>query len=245
MGAAANLPLDENQALTVEQLRATAPVESRTLVHVFDINGRPAHDILRFTATDYGSRGQLRDRRDGVQVLYMPGHKPAFLRFDSLDAMDRWVAEQGRHADTRKALESHFSLRDRQDNDVGFWSDFKSFITGDTRSNKGADSAIRYLASGYWDTVEGTVIDSANVRIHGDVFSVIKDATRERMSRDADVMIKSNGEVTRDTWLNDITVAAGLAAKFAVIGEPLAVGIAAATGLVVAELGVEQSISSW
>ena len=243
MGAAANLPLDENQALTVEQLRATAPVESQTRVHVFDINGRPADDILRFTATDYGSHGQLRDRRDGVQVLYMPGHKPAFLRFDSLDAMDQWVAEQGRHADTRKALQSHFSLRDRQDSDLGFWSDFKSFITGDSRSNKGADSAIRYLASGYWDTLEGTVIDSANVRIHGDVFSVIKDATRERMSRDADVMIKSNSEVTRDTWLNDLTVAAGLAAKFAVIGEPVAVGVAAATGLVESELGVEQSIT--
>ncbi|WP_178088140.1 dermonecrotic toxin domain-containing protein [Pseudomonas sp. GL93] len=243
MGAASNLPLDENQPLTVDQLRAMAPVEGRTLIHVFDINGLAAHDILRFTATDYGSHGQLRDRRDGVQVLYMPGHKPAFLRFDSLDAMDQWVAEQGRHADTRKALESHFSLRDRQDSDLGFWSDFKSFITGDTRSNKGADSAIRYLASGYWDTVEGTVIDSANVRIHGDVFSVIKDATRERMSRDADVMIKSNSEVTRDTWLNDLTVAAGLAAKFAVIGEPVAVGFAAATGLVEAELGVEQSIT--
>ncbi|WP_330210352.1 dermonecrotic toxin domain-containing protein [Pseudomonas sp. AM4(2022)] len=243
MGAASNLPLDENQPLTVDQLRAMAPVEGRTLIHVFDINGLAAHDILRFTATDYGSHGQLRDRRDGVQVLYMPGHKPAFLRFDSLDAMDQWVAEQGRHADTRKALESHFSLRDRQDSDLGFWSDFKSFITGDTRSNKGADSAIRYLASGYWDTVEGTVIDSANVRIHGDVFSVIKDATRERMSRDADVMIKSDSEVTRDTWLNDLTVAAGLAAKFAVIGEPVAVGFAAATGLVEAELGVEQSIT--
>ncbi|MGN7443374.1 dermonecrotic toxin domain-containing protein [Pseudomonas lactis] len=243
MGAAANLPLDENQALSVEQLRATASVEDRTRVHVFDINWRPAHDILRFTATDYGSHGQLRDRRDGVQVLYMPGHKPAFLRFDSLDAMDQWVAEQGRHADTRKALQSHFALRDRQDSDLGFWSDFKSFITGDSRSNKGADSAIRYLASGYWDTLEGTVIDSANVRIHGDVFSVIKDATRERMSRDADVMIKSKSEVTRDTWLNDLTVAAGLAAKFAVIGEPVVVGVAAAAGLVEAEVGVEQSIT--
>lgn len=243
MGAVSDLPQDEHHALTVDQLRAMAPVEGRTLVHVFDINGLAANDILRFTATDYGPHGQLRDRRDGVQVLYVPGHLPAFLRFDSLDAMDQWVGEQGRHVDTRKALESHFSLRDRQDSDLGFWSDFKSFITGDSHANKGVDSAIGYLASGYWDTVEGTVIDSANVRIHGDVFSVMKDATRQRMAHDADVMIKSDSEVTRDTWLNDVTVAAGLAAKFAVMGEPLAVGIAAATGLVEAELGVELSIT--
>ncbi len=243
MGAASNLPLDEHQAMTVDQLRAMAPVEGQTRIHVFDINGFPANDILRFTATDYGTYGQLRDRRDGVQVLYVPGHKPAFLRFDSLSAMDQWVGEQGRHVDTRKALESHFCLRDRQDSDLGFWSDFKSFITGDSRANKGVDSAIGYLASGYWDTLEGTVIDSTNVRIHGDVFSVMKDATRERMSRDADVMIKSDSEVTRDTWLNDLTVAAGLAAKFAVVGEPIVVGIAAATGLVEAELGVEKSIT--
>ncbi|AKA80661.1 dermonecrotic toxin domain-containing protein [Pseudomonas synxantha] len=243
MGAASNLPLADNQALTVEQLRAQAPVKGVVLTHLLDINGLPANDILRFTAIDDGPARQLRDRRDGVQILYIPGHQPAFLRFDSLTAMDQWVAAQGRDADKRKALEGHFALRDRQDNEVGFWSDVKAFITGDHQSNKGVDTALRYLASGYWDSIEGTVIDSANVRIQGDVFSVIKDATQKRMSRDADVMIKSNSEVTRDTWLNDLTVAAGLAAKFAVIGEPIVVGIAAATGFVETELGVEKSIT--
>ncbi|MBV4482100.1 dermonecrotic toxin domain-containing protein [Pseudomonas khavaziana] len=243
MGAASNLPLAEDQALTVEQLRAQAPVKGVVLTHLFDINGLPANDILRFTAVDDGPARQLRDRRDGVQLLYVPGHQPAFLRFDSLTAMDQWVVAQGRDADKRKALESHFPLRDRQDNDVGFWSDVKAFITGDHQSNKGVDTALRDLGNGHWDSIEGTVIDSANVRIQGDVFSVIKDATQLRMSRDADTMIKSNSEVTRDTWLNDLTVAAGLAAKFAVIGEPIVIGIAAATGFVETEVGVEKSIT--
>ena len=235
MGAVANLPLDENQPLTVKQLQASAPVEGVVTTHMLDINGFPANDILRFTAADDGTHRHLRDRRDGVQVLYIPAHKPPFLPFDSLAQMDQWVA--------RQALESHFCLRDRQDNDVGFWSDFKSFITGDHYSNTGVDSALRYLSSGYWDSIEGTVIDSANVRIHGDVFSVLSDATRKRMASDADVMIKSNSEVTRDTWLNDLTAAAGLAAKFAVIGEPIAIGFATATGLAETTLGTEKAIS--
>ena len=242
MGAASNLPLDENQALTIKQLRTAAPVKGVVLTHAFDINGFPSNDILRFTADD-GTHPQLRDRRDGVQILYVPGNRPAFLRFDSLTQMDQWVAEQGRDADKRKALESHFSLRDRQDNDVGFWSDFKSFVTGDHQSNKGVDTAVQHLGTGYWDNIEGTVIDSANVRIHGDVFSVMKDATRQRMASDADVVIKSSSEVTRDTWLNDVTAAAGLAAKCALIGEPFVVAVAAATGIAEAALGSEKAIS--
>lgn len=154
MGSVANLPLDENQALNVDQLRAQAPVKGMVLTHLFDINGLPANDILRFTAVDDGPARQLGDRRDGVQILYIPGHQPAFLRFDSLTAMDQWVAAQGRDADKRKALQAHFPLRDRQDNGVGFWSDIKAFITGDHQSNKGVDTALSYLGSGYWTVLK-------------------------------------------------------------------------------------------
>ncbi len=243
MGAASNLPLDENQALSVGQLQASAPVSSGLLVHALDLNGFVANDIVRFTAADDGTYRQLRGRRDGVQILYIPGHQPAFVRFDTLTDMDHWIAEQGRDPAKRQALESHFNLRDRQDNGVGFWSDFKAFFTGDQQSNKGVDTTITYLGTGDWDNIEGAVIDSANVRIRGDVFTAMKEATKKRMSSDADIMIKSNSEVTRDTWLNDLTAAAGLAAKFAVIGEPLVIGVAAATGVAETALGTEKAIS--
>ncbi|AOE67777.1 hypothetical protein A7317_12445 [Pseudomonas fluorescens] len=240
MGAASNLPLKEHRPLTVEQLKATAPVKVST--HVFDINGFQSSDILRFTGHDETYRS-VRDRRDGVQILYIPGHQPAFLRFDSLEKMDQWVAEQGKDPDKLKALASHFSLRDRQDNDNGFWTGLKTFFTGDDQSNKGVDRALKYLGSGYWDNLEGTVIDQANVRIQGDVFSAMTDAARKRMTSDTDIAIKSNSEVTRDTWLNDVTAAAGLVTKLAVIGEPVVVGIAAATGLAETALGAEKAYS--
>lgn len=231
MGAVSNVPLDEKRALTVEQLQAKAPVKSVVSTHVFDINGFQSNDILRFSGAD------------GLQVLYIPGHQPAFLRFHSLEAMGQWVADQGHDADKRKALASHFSLRDRQDNGTGLWSGFKEFFTGHDQPDKGVDTALKYLGTGYWDSLEGTVIDSANVKIHGDVFSVMRDATRQRMASDADVMIKSDSEVTRDTWLNDVTAAAGLAARLAVIAEPVVVGTAAATGLAEAALGTEKAFS--
>ena len=232
MNAVGNLPQAENEPLTVEQLQATAPVKGLVKTHLFDINGRPSTDILRFSAADHTT-----------QILYVPGHTPAFLRFNSIVELDEWVKVQGDDPHKRKALASHFSLRDRQDEDVGFWSDFATFISGDRQSRNGVDSALKYLGNDYWSHQEGVVIDSGKLRVEGDVFSVIKGNTQRRMASDADVAIKSNSEVTRDTWLNDLTAAAGLLAKFAVIGEPLVVGTAVAVGVAQTALGTEKAIS--
>ncbi|MBO0493934.1 DUF6543 domain-containing protein [Pseudomonas sp. Marseille-Q1929] len=232
MSAVANLPLDEKAPLTVEQLQATTPVKGVVRTHLLDINGRPSTDILRFSAADHTT-----------QILYIPGHAPAFMRFNSIAEVDEWVKVQGSDPDKRKALASHFSLRDRQDEDVGFWSDFAAFISGDRQSRKGVDSALKYLGNDYWSHHEGVVIDSGHLLVEGDIFSVIKDNTQRRMASDADVAIKSNSEVTRDTWLNDLTAAAGLMAKFAVIGEPLVVGTAVAVGVAQTALGTEKAIS--
>ncbi|MGU9856977.1 dermonecrotic toxin domain-containing protein [Pseudomonas sp. LF245] len=232
MKAVANLPLDENQPLTLEQLRHSAPVKGVVRAHLLDINGRASTDILRFSAADHTT-----------QILYVPGHAPAFLRFASIVELDEWVKAQGSDPDKRKALASHFSLRDRQDEDVGFWSDFASFISGDRHSRKGVDSALKYLGNDYWSHQEGVVIDSGRLLIEADVFSVINNTTRRRMTGDADVVIKSNSEVTRDTWLNDLTAAAGLMANFALIGEPIVVGAAVAVGVAQTALGTEKAVS--
>ncbi len=232
MKAASNLPLDENEPMTVQQLQTKTLVKDVVRTHRFDINGRVSTDILRFRTADHQT-----------QILYIPGHSPAFVRFKSVDDLDKWVADQAKHPDKRKALEKHFSLRDRQDNGVGFWSDFKSFITGDKQSNKGVDTSFEYLGNDYFSHEEGIVIDHENALVTTDIFSVIRDATRQRMTSDADVSIKSNSEVTRDTWLNDLTVAAGLLAQFALVGEPIVVGAAAAVTLTGVALGTEKTVS--
>ncbi|WP_135291820.1 dermonecrotic toxin domain-containing protein [Pseudomonas kairouanensis] len=227
---AGNLPLDENQPLTLEHLKAEAPVErSGASVHALVINGAISSDIVR-----------LSKLAGGRQILYIPGNKPAFLCFKSITDMDKWIADQGNAPEKRKKLASHFRLKDRQDDD-GFWRDVGTFITGNYLAGKGVDTSLKNIGSGYWSNQEHVVIDDQNVKIQGDLFSTMANIAQERMASDADICIKSNSEVTRDTWLNDMTVAAGLLAKFAPVGEPLVVALAAGTGLAELALGAEKA----
>lgn len=249
MGAVSNLPLDENTPLTVAQLQAQAPAKGIVRAHAFDINGFRSNDIVRFTAQDDGEYKYINGRRDGTQILYIPGAKPAFLRFESLEKMDQWVVDQAKDPKKREALAAHFLLSDRQDNNgPGFLQGLaEGLVPGLSllhkhRPEEGVDTALNNLATGQWDRLEGTKIDRGNFAITGDVFRDMTSATQHRMRSDADVAIKSNSEVTRDTWLNDVTVAAGLLAKLAPIAAPVAAA-AVLTGLTELALGAEKNAS--
>lgn len=74
---------------------------------------------MRFTLPAEGLQKDASGRLDGVQILYIPDAKPAFLKFASLEKMDQWVSDQGKTPQTRKTLESHFSLADRQNSESG------------------------------------------------------------------------------------------------------------------------------
>ena len=248
MKAASNVPVGPEQPVPLQALQARAPVKGKVRVHAFDINGFRSTDILRFTEQDDGRYLYLKGRRDGRQILYIPGRTPEFLKFASLESMDKWIADECKDPNRRTALASHFSLSDRQDtSSSAVVSLFKALIPfGDQllkdRPEKGVDTALRNLSTGAWDRLEGTVIDSGNLRITGDVFDSIMRATCQRMSRDAEVTIKSNDEVTRDTWLNDLCVAAGLLGKLAPIAEPVA-ALAFLAGLGESVLGAQKSLS--
>ncbi|MEX5580531.1 dermonecrotic toxin domain-containing protein [Pseudomonas lurida] len=227
MKAVSNVPADPKAPATLEQLQAEAPTEGKVRAHVFDINGWPSN-IIRFADADDGQYNYENNRRDGRQILYLPGATPAFLRFDSLKKMDDWVVEQAKDPKKREALASHFSLYNRQD--------------GGSFGKYGVDSALAHLATGDWENWEGKTIDRRDIKIAGDVFTHLRDNARERMTSDADTVIKSNSEVTRDTWLNDISAGAGLLAKLAPLGLPVALaGIG--TGLTQMALGTEKSYS--
>ncbi|MGU9855800.1 dermonecrotic toxin domain-containing protein [Pseudomonas sp. LF245] len=231
MGAVPNLPLDENTPLNVEQLKAQARLEGE--VHALNIAGIASTDILRFSAAD-----------DGRQVLYIPGAEPAFLRFDSLEKLERWVVDQTKDDKKCAALASHFPLILRQNHEAGTLGKIGKVLMPilwftDLGTHKdGLDTTLKKLASGELHPA----IHANHPPIEGDVFSAMSTATQHRMTSDADVVIKSNSEVTRDTWLNDITVAAGLLAKLAPIAAPVA-GAAAIAGLTELVLGTEKQAS--
>ncbi|WP_146116044.1 MULTISPECIES: dermonecrotic toxin domain-containing protein [Pseudomonas] len=236
MGAVSNLPLDENAPLSVEQLRAKAAVNATVQAHALDIHGIASSDILRFSAQD-GRR----------QVLYIPGAEPAFLRFDSLDTLNEWLSEQARNPKKREALAAHFPLAARQDHahKPGLAESMLeglipvASLAGMGRKTKGLDTLLDEMASA---SLNAPAVTAGRSKIEGDVFSTLASATKARMSSDADVVIKSNSEVIRDTWLNDITVAAGLLAKLAPIAAPVAAA-AVITGLTEVALGEEKAYS--
>lgn len=250
MNAVSNLPLDENTPLNVEQLKEQAPVNGKVRAHAFDINGFKSNDIVRFTAQDDGRDENYNGRRDGTQILYIPNNVPAFLKFASFEKLDQWVADQGKDPKKSEAMASHFALSDRQDHNSG--SVLKSVLhtiipvsllfDHQSRPKEGVDTSLARLGTGLSDYREGIVIDRGNFAIKGDVFDTMTQATLHRMSSDADVAIKSNSEVTRDTWLNDVTAAAGLLAKFAPIAPPVA-AVAAVAGFTELVLGTEKNYS--
>jgi hypothetical protein len=225
MGAVSNVAADENTPITVDQLRAEAPAKGKLRAHAFDINGYPSN-IIRFADLDDGQYNYENNRRDGRQILWLAGATPAFLRFDSLKKMDDWVVDQAKDPQKRAALASHFSAYNRQD--------------GGAFGKYGVDSSLAHLASGDWENWEGKTIDRGDIKIENDVFTHLKDEAKARMTSDADTAIKSDSEVSRDTWLNDISVGAQLFAKLAPLGWPLAAA-AVGTGLTEVALGAEKA----
>lgn len=227
MEAVSNVPVDENAPVTLDQLQAEAPAKGKLRAHVFDINGYPSN-IIRFADQDDNQYNYVNNRRDGRQILYFPGAYPAFLRFDSLRKMDDWVVAQARNPQNREALASHFSSYNRQD--------------GGAFGKYGVDSSLAHLASGDWESWEGKTIDRGDIKIEEDVFTHLKDEAKTRMSSDADIAIKSNGEVRWDTVLNDASAGAQLLAKLAPLGWPFAAA-AVTTGLTEVILGVKKAAS--
>lgn len=240
MAAAPHLPLDENAPLTVEQLKAKAPVKGNVQVHALDIGGFPSSDILRFT--DLGNH---------QQILYIPGAEPAFLKFASVEALDQWIAEQTKNVKISQALLAHFPLLTRQNHEPGTLeyigtalapqlSLFLKLFIGSPSKVAGLDSIFQKLSTGKLEP--GAAEHSSLHTIKGDAFASIAHASKVRMASDADSVIKSNSEVTRDAWLNDVTVAAGLLAKLAPIAAPVAAA-AVVTGLTEFALGAEKEYS--
>ncbi|MFC6339313.1 hypothetical protein GIR22_17780 [Pseudomonas sp. CCM 7891] len=229
MKAINNVPVDENTPVTLEQLQAEAPAKGKLRAHAFDINGWGSSDIIRFAEFDDGQGNYQNNRRDGKQVLYIPGANPAFLRFDSLNKMDDWVVEQAKDPKKREALTSHFSLKNRQDG--------VTFL-----GKSGVDSSLAHLANGDWRNSEGITIDRSDVKIEGDIFSYLKEQAKARMTSDADSTIKSDSEVSRDTALKTTAVAASLLGKLALLAAPVAAA-AGLAGIVEISLGAEKTAS--
>ncbi|MEG8232405.1 dermonecrotic toxin domain-containing protein [Pseudomonas orientalis] len=208
--AASGVPLEG--PVSGAQLQAQTTPDPNTKVFGLDINGYQSNDILRFVS------------KSGTETLYVPGAKPAIQTFKDRAAVDQWVLEQSRDPAKAKALEEHFSLRDRQQGVFG------------ALSADGVDATLTKLGAGT-QAANDRVINTRNYPIGGDVFSFMASQTRQRIDKDADTEMKSNAEVRKDDAL------ALLQAGNAVFSIPMAllgpIGLALGAASYTAQVGME------
>lgn len=197
---APNIGLDEEPTLT--QLRTRAPYNGSSSLLRLDINGYNATDIYRFV------------RRNGEEILYIPGEKPSLLKFMNLTELNQWVVAQGKDPVKAAALAQHFSLADRQQGIFG------------ALSVNGVDSALKKLGTGEM-AADLSHINANNQRVDDDLFAFMAKQTQARISSDIDTEIKSNAEVTKDNALGFVQSAnAVFSIPLALLG-PIGLGIGA------------------
>lgn len=203
--AAPDVPL-QGEAEAAPALAAGSSVLS------FDINGYRASDILRFVA------------KDGGEVLYFPGEKPALLSFKNRAAVDQWVFEQSKDPAKAVALEQHFSLLDRQQGIFG------------PLSASGVDATLKKIGTREMPA-NNRHINTLNYPVAGDVFAFMASQARQRINSDANTEMTSNNEVYKDDALGV------LQAGNAVFSIPLAllgpIGLALGAASYGAQVGLE------
>lgn len=141
--------------------------------------------VRRLDVNGYASSDiLLLSDKSGRTILYLPGEKTALLEFANEEELKKWVKLQAASKKGRAMLERHFSLYARQD---GVWF-------------TGVRSSLKKLGTGVWQNG----INTRNYRVSGDVFHVLANNMRARSNSDADTLIKSDSEVSRDRWLAQI-----------------------------------------
>lgn len=204
--------------ITLLQLQTESSPNAR--VHRFDIYGLPSTDILRF----YDPQSKNGNTR---QILYIPGAKPAFICLNSVAELDAWIVEQAKDPQKRRALEAHFSLYDRQDGATIF-------------GTSGVDSAFQGLADGSWDSSK--YIDMQKTVITEDIFTQMAQQIKQRQSKDADTLIRSNGELNKDLWISDISAGEQVLLPIVPLAGPIGL-VTAAGGITLLGFGVNKAVN--
>ena len=156
--------------------------------------------------------------QDGREVVYAPGDEQPFREFANRAALDKWFAEQVTDDSARKALLQHFSLSDRQET---------------------VEASLDSLARGLGRRHLKPSLEKVDIGARDgtrDAFAALTKATEARAARDADVLIRSNGEVRLQS-AKDLLEIVNLAAlpalpMFGPVGMALDMGLQAAQAAV-------------
>ncbi|MEB0048119.1 MULTISPECIES: leucine-rich repeat domain-containing protein [unclassified Pseudomonas] len=142
---AAGLPPDQLwRTLEDEQLRAATVLPASVLASRLK--------LYRYTATDIWS---YQDRSSSRILLYIPGNSSPLHEFADNPQLLEWIVVQGKSADTRQALASHFAPDDR--NDGTFHAGVLTALEGMAiypRRHALTKSAGFFNNDGYWEPAD-------------------------------------------------------------------------------------------
>ncbi len=202
-----------SRPITLDLLHAHEPPAEGLRVAPLYIGNYRACDILRIID------------RQGRQILYTPGETDAFHVFETSHDLHWWLLCQNNHPDNRARFMAHFPLSAQQQD-------------GD---NVGLNHTIDLLYS-TWGKYDSSLFDQDAPDINVDTFSWIRDSVRERMFDDADLSLRSNGDLREKMWVGYLSTVTRLFGAMAVAGWPVALA-AVGAGLANIGLNIDQAVN--
>lgn len=199
--------------ITLDMLKAQAPAVHGLRVVPLYIGDYRSSDILRIID------------QQGRQILYTPGELDAFHVFENAHDLHWWLLGQNNHPDNRARFMAHFPLSAQQQDE----------------DNVGLNHLIDllYVTWGHYDS---SVFDQHTPDLNVDAFTYLRDSTRDRMFSDAELSLRSNGDLREKMWIGYLSVTTRLFGAMAVVGWPVALA-AVGAGLANIGLNLDQAIN--
>ena len=191
--------------ITLDMLRSEASPVNDLRVTPLTIGTYQSTDILRIV-----------DKK-GYQIVYTPGELDAFHVFETPHDLHLWLMHQNNKADNRARFMAHFPLSAQQQD-------------GD---NVGLNHTIDLLFFG--GSYDNSQLNLDWPALEMDAFTWLRDSVRERMFDDADLSLRSNGDLREKMWIGYLSTFTRLFGAMAVAGWPVAL---AAVGAGLANIGL-------
>jgi hypothetical protein len=197
--------------------------------------------LYRYTATNIWC---YRHRNTGRTLMYVPGNSSPLHEFADLAHLRRWIVNQGKAAETRQALASHFADDDRRDG--SFHAGVLTALEGMAiypEEHRLTKQAGFFNDDGYWDPADyiGFDLPPSGTDPFAQLVLTMKQAAQASVNT-----IRNDAQVNRDhlsaviepivLWVNRF----GPLALFVPGGE----GVMALAGLIDAGYGLDQAINA-
>lgn len=198
---------------SLEQLRASHAPSPGYRLCTFDIGGHVASDILRV------------ELPDGGQFLYTPGEAEALHYFADRTALYWWVLGNTNQADNRARFMAHFPLA--------------------SHAERGSCVGLQHMLDLLffnWGGDGHAALNQNDTTLHGDAFTHLRDAMRQRMHDDAAFALHSNADLRKQLWIGYLKAFNQVFGAMAAVDWPVALAVVGA-GLAETGLNIDQALN--